>query len=173
MEPKDAVEAVSKLKAIGTSYFQKGDLKAALAKYQKAIRYVHAIHPHPEELTELEESVRTELCALKISCLLNCAMCQLKLEQNRDVVKVCTQILDMVATAGKHAPNSVEQTKAYFRRGQAQTKLKQYPSAIADLKKAAELSPTDALIPRELAAAQKAQAARAAKEKAAYAKMFA
>ncbi|KAI8591505.1 cyclophilin-like domain-containing protein [Geranomyces variabilis] len=173
------LDAATKIKAIGTDKFKKGEFGPAAEKYQKAVRYLHAIHPSPEDLEELSVEQKKTFFSLKISCLLNAAMCYLKSSQPRPAVTVTTTILDLAPQLASHnlasdlSVSEADLTKAHFRRGQALAKLNDPEAAAADLSAAQKLAPSDALVQRELLVVQRTMKERKEKEKKAYAKMFA
>ncbi|KAJ3346506.1 peptidyl-prolyl cis-trans isomerase cpr6 [Entophlyctis luteolus] len=174
-----AVKIAAEIKAAGTGLFKKGDYAAARVKYEKAVRYLVAVHPDPEDLADLDIAVKKEWFALKVSCLLNTAMCALKLSQHSAAVKECTKVIDTrdrLASRSDGLESVVtpsEAAKALFRRGQARIALKDYDSAVADLTQAVALAPEDKVVARELVVAQKAVKTRDEKEKKMYAAMFA
>lgn len=114
------------------------------------------------------EDFRKNYSAVKVPCLLNRAMCALKLGENKEAIKATTTVIDYDAKYLK----DTDVTKAYFRRGMAKLASKDEDGAILDLEKAAEKDPSDAAIKRELTNAKQKKAQRKQKEKAAFAKMF-
>ncbi|KAI7907147.1 peptidyl-prolyl cis-trans isomerase D [Cokeromyces recurvatus] len=162
----DIIEIASKLKDIGNSYFKKGDFEKASKKYLKAIRYLN-FKPAFDE--EDPEELRVKYASIKIPCFLNRAMCDLKLGDHSDCLKVTTMVLEYDR---KYLKNT-DFTKAYFRRGMAKLNSKDLEGAVEDFTKAQELDPNDAGIKKELANAKSKLSAKRQKEKNAYAKMFA
>ena len=96
------VEA-SSLKASGTDAFKQGKLAEALDLYSDAADYVEG---------ESAEAAK----ALYISCLLNAAMCSLKLEEFKMAENYCTRALT----------SDPENVKALFRRGSAKMSMGEY-----------------------------------------------
>ncbi|KAI7883353.1 peptidyl-prolyl cis-trans isomerase D [Lichtheimia hyalospora FSU 10163] len=164
-EDNDLVQIATQLKAIGNDYFKKGDYNNASAKYDKAIRY---LNEKPMFDAEDTEEFRKNYSAVKIPCLLNRAMCALKLGENKEAIKATTTVIDYDAKYLK----DTDVTKAFFRRGMAKLGAKDEDGAILDLEKAAEKDASDAAIKRELTNAKQKKAQRKQKEKAAFAKMF-
>eukprot|EP00898_Chlorokybus_atmophyticus_P007911 jgi/Chlat1/8120/Chrsp75S07596 len=150
--------AAEKIKDIGNTAFKAGDYNTAARKYQKAQRYIK----HTQGLGDLDESQSTSLKALRSSCLLNKAACDLKLKNYESVVDGCSAAL-------AYEPQSA---KALFRRGQARVALKQYEDAVEDLTKAAALEPNDAGIKNELAKVKRGVEEARKRERATYARMF-
>lgn len=165
-EPTDILEIASKLKDIGNTYFKKGDYENASRKYLKAIRYLNDKPAFDE--TDPEE-LPGQFAAVKIPCYLNRAMCDLKLGDNADCIKVTTMVLEYTP---KYLKNT-DLTKAYYRRGMAKIGSKDLEGAIQDLEKAHELDPQDGGIKKELANTKAKLVAKKQKEKSAYAKLFA
>ncbi|KAI9324669.1 cyclophilin-like domain-containing protein [Zopfochytrium polystomum] len=178
--PEALLRIAGEVKGFGNAHFKKGALKEAVAKYEKAIRYLTEIHPDPLDIEELTVEQRKQYYSTKVSCLLNAAMCHVKLGANTPAIASATSVLTLASelgsstTATTHgiAVSSQDQCKALFRRGQAHLTRKELEEAVEDLTRAAGLAPEDKLVARELAVAQKAVRERAEKEKKAFAKMF-
>ncbi|KAI8614993.1 peptidyl-prolyl cis-trans isomerase D [Chytriomyces sp. MP71] len=179
LKPDELLQIAGDVKAAGTGYFKKGEFGLAAGKYEKAVRYLVEIHPDPEDLAELSVEQKKHYFALKVSCLLNIAMCNIKSSQWSAAVKEASKVLslhDRLASRTDGLESSVsvtDRTKALFRRGTARNALKEYEAAVKDLSEAVSLAPEDKVIAKELVAAQKAIKDRAEKEKKMYAKMFA
>lgn len=165
-EPTDILEIATKLKDIGNAYFKKADYANASRKYLKAIRYLND-KPAFDETDP--EDLPGKFAAIKIPCFLNRAMCDLKLNENADCIKVTTMVLEQDPKFLK----KTDITKAYYRRGMAKVNNKDLEGAIEDLQKAHENDSTDAGIKKELANTKAKLVAKKQKEKSAYAKMFA
>jgi FK506-binding protein 4/5 len=140
------------LKEAGGSIFKSGRVRFALARFIAAGRSV-----------EHEKNVSAECKNLVRLCLLNQAMCHLKLGEAGKAESACTKVL-------KEDPENV---KALFRRAQAETKLGEHTRALADLKRAAEIDPSNAEV-RALFANVKSEVRNNDKQmKGLYSKMFA
>lgn len=124
-------ELLDKIKAIGNHFYNEKDFVGALRKYKKVGRY-HQFFVDADAQTG-HISASKQLANLRVNNLLNMAACQLKLHQYKSVISVCTEVLR----------SSPEQSKALYRRGVANIELKEYDSAIDDLKEAFSLSPND------------------------------
>jgi len=148
----EATAAAEEIKALGNEYFKKGDLKAAVGKYDKAYLY----------LEEERATPTAEGTALLLSILSNRAMCNLKLEKFAAVVTDCSTVLS------KDAKN----VKALFRRAKAHMGLKNYDEADEDLTKASELDGEDVAIKNAVKVNKAARAKELKKQQAAYSKMF-
>jgi tetratricopeptide (TPR) repeat protein len=82
-----------------------------------------------------------------MACYANMAACHLKREHWNKAIDCCGAVLAL-------DPVNV---KGFFRRGQGRMGLGEYEGAGADFKRAAELSPQDALIRQSLADARQRQ----------------
>ncbi|KAJ3109581.1 hypothetical protein HDU96_007184 [Phlyctochytrium bullatum] len=177
-EPDTLIKIGGEIKAIGNELFKKGNHAGAAQKYLKAVRYLHELHPSPEDLTELTFEQKKQFFTTKVSSLLNTSMCYLKLQKWSQAASEASKVLSLHETLAGRTDGleslitEQDLTKARFRRGQARVGLKDFEAAIEDLTQASKLNPEDKLIARELLIAQKAVKDRLDKEKKAYAKMF-
>eukprot|EP00884_Botryococcus_braunii_P007198 jgi/Botrbrau1/1647/Bobra.0185s0057.1 len=155
------IRASNTIRDRGNVLFNEGKLKAAIAKYDKAMHYLDPedFEPDGEPLTPEQLN---ELGHTFSRCLLNRATCRLKLDDVDGTIADCNHVLSRV-------PDNV---KALFRRGQAKLKLGEHASAVEDLQAAADLQPTDTVIKAELIRARKLMDAIKRKEKATYSRMF-
>ncbi|KAA8588632.1 hypothetical protein FQN60_009977, partial [Etheostoma spectabile] len=115
------------VKNIGNSLFKNQDWKAAVNKYSKALRYLEV----SGEL--LEEAAQQKLEPTALSCFLNTAACNLKMQLWQDALESCNEALEL----------DQANTKALFRRAQAWQGLKENSKAMIDLKKAQGIAPED------------------------------
>uniref|UniRef100_A0A3Q3W951 Peptidyl-prolyl cis-trans isomerase D n=1 Tax=Mola mola TaxID=94237 RepID=A0A3Q3W951_MOLML len=134
------------VKNIGNTLFKNQDWKAAVSKYNKALRYLEESR---DQLEEEEEEVQKKLEPAALSCYLNTAACKLKMQLWQDALDGCNQALELNQT----------NTKALFRRAQAWQGLKEYSKAMV---KSAPMKRVQLKIQEEKE-----------KEKKIYAKMFA
>ncbi|XP_037316956.2 peptidyl-prolyl cis-trans isomerase D [Pungitius pungitius] len=154
----DKVLAVAEdVKNVGNNLFKGQDWKAAVGKYSKALRYLEV----SGDL--LEEEAQQKLVPTALSCFLNTAACNLKLQLWQDAVDSCNEALEL----------NPANTKALFRRAQAWQGLKENSKAMIDLKKAQGIAPEDKAISNELKRVQLKIQEEKEKEKKIYAKMFA
>ncbi|XP_012689741.1 peptidyl-prolyl cis-trans isomerase D [Clupea harengus] len=154
---KDAekVHAVAEdVKNIGNNFFKTQKWESAMKKYSKALRYL--------EVCE-DTGPQKNLTATALSCMLNTAACQLKLEQWQDAIDNCNEALELDET----------NTKALFRRAQAWQSLKEFNNAMTDLKKAQEIAPNDKAISNEMQRIKQRVKDEKDKEKKLFSKMFA
>ncbi|KAK2904442.1 peptidyl-prolyl cis-trans isomerase D [Channa argus] len=145
------------VKNIGNKLFKNQDWIGAVNKYSKALRYLEVGGD------ELEEAVEQKLEPIALSCYLNTAACKLKMQLWQDALDNCDEALQL----------DKANTKALFRRAQAWQGLKEYSKAMADLKKAQEITPEDKAISSEMKRVQLKIQEEKEKEKKIYAKMFA
>uniref|UniRef100_A0A8C9W2U7 Peptidyl-prolyl cis-trans isomerase D n=1 Tax=Scleropages formosus TaxID=113540 RepID=A0A8C9W2U7_SCLFO len=139
------------VKNIGNNFFKSQNWLAANKKYSKTVF-----------------GLGTSKCVKKLepvalSCILNIAACKLKLQLWQDAIDSCTQALDL----------NPSNTKALYRRAQAWQGMKEYDQAMADLKKAQEISPADKAIGNEMLKVKQKVKEEKEREKKTYAKMFA
>lgn len=161
----EILKIASALKEFGTKAFKGGDNRAALAKYQKAIRYLNA---YPEADEGDPETLGADLKSTKFALYSNSALMQVKLSDWQGADKSATSALGLKA----EKVTDDQKAKAYYRRGLARAAKKNEDDAIADYEAALKLAPSDAAVKKELAEIKKKAADRIKKEKAAYAKAF-
>ena len=159
----DILKIATALKDIGTKAFKSGDNRLALAKYQKASRYLNE-YPEPNEGDPA--TLGADLKSLKFALYNNAALMQTKLSDWEGAIKSATNAIEVEGTTDD------QKAKAYYRRGLARAARKSEDDAIADLEAAQKLAPNDGAIKKELADIKKKAADRVKKEKAAYAKFF-
>ncbi|KAF6732848.1 Peptidyl-prolyl cis-trans isomerase D [Oryzias melastigma] len=145
------------VKNIGNSLFKNQNWKAAVNKYSKALRYLEVGGDH------LEKESQQKLVSTTLSCHLNMAACKLKMQLWQEAVDSCDEALEL----------NQSNPKALFRRAQAWQGLKENGKAMADLKKAQEVSPEDKAITNEMKKVLHKIQEEKEREKKIYAKMFA
>ncbi|KAJ2708953.1 peptidyl-prolyl cis-trans isomerase cpr6 [Coemansia spiralis] len=165
--PQTLLDVGQKMKTSGNDEFRKGNLEAALAQYAKGLRYLRELMVFDKD-NDPEDKLRPQFVGLRVPMMLNRAMCFLKLGKYEEAAKECTQVLEIP----DKEVTAKDRTKAYFRRGSARRNLKQFDTAIVDLKAARELDAADKAISNELTLAERAVAEREKKEKQMYAKLF-
>jgi len=109
-------------------------------KLVKSEKYAEALTKYTKALENLAGHVGDDVVALKVVLLNNSALCHLKTKDFQGA-------LDASEEALKADPKSF---KALFRRGQARAELGNLGEAVADVRRAAELSPADKAIAAEL-----------------------
>lgn len=150
-------------KEFGNKAFKEGDVALGLEKYQKGLRWLN----EDPELDNESAETKAALSQIRFTLHTNSAMLQLKTKDNSGAVESATMALayDDISEQQK--------AKALYRRGCAQSQLKEESEAIKDLEEALKYAPGDAAITKELAAIKQAEKNRIAKEKKIYANAFA
>lgn len=175
------LEVATQLKTIANVRFAKGDHAVALEKYLKAMRYLQL---HPVLPDDTPEPTRTAWYTLKTSVQLNASLAALKSTppQPRVAISQATAVVQFLnsaqATSWDPTPEAdakrkADLAKAFYRRALAYGVSKDDDRADADLKRAADLAPTDPGIKKEQSALAKRREAKVKAQRAAYSKMFA
>ncbi|TDL27754.1 peptidyl-prolyl cis-trans isomerase [Rickenella mellea] len=165
-DPKVTLKIATELKEIGNTRFKAGNSADALAKWQKAIRYLDV---HPILPDDTPEELKSSYNALLISLLLNSAIAANKVggsENARSAVENTTRVLDRLP----HSQS--DKGKALFRRAIAHVALHDDDLAEKDLVAAKELTNDDA-IGRELEKLRLRKKEKRDKEKKAFKGLFA
>ncbi|XP_015770245.1 PREDICTED: peptidyl-prolyl cis-trans isomerase D-like [Acropora digitifera] len=163
---------VELLKSIGNEQFKAQNYEVAEKKYAKTLRYLKRIDsddetdssegendaPKDEKASGSEEKIKT----LSISCYLNRAACKGKLGDHSGTVEDCNEVLNM----------DTSNVKALYRRGQANTNMKDFEQALTDLQAAAKLAPSDKSIRSEIARLKKLMEEKRNKDRQIYSKLF-
>eukprot|EP00039_Didymoeca_costata_P005647 m.83335 g.83335 ORF g.83335 m.83335 type:complete len:250 (-) comp12916_c0_seq3:302-1051(-) len=140
----EKLQAIPVLRTTGNELFQAEKFSAAGEKYKLALSYLESletIHELDERDDDYMDSLILEASTQSIPLLLNLAACQLKDGQFQGAIDASTMVL-------KKEPNNI---KALFRRGKAHLLIRRNTEeALADLKRANELSPNDKNIKRAL-----------------------
>ena len=108
-----------------------------------AQKYTDAIEKYMRVKNNLAEDDSRDAKTLRVSCMLNMALCFNKTKRHNSAISECSEVLTL-------EPRSL---KAYFRRGQAYVAKGELESGVKDLKRAAKLSPSDEIVAGELKAA--------------------
>ncbi|XP_068743975.1 FK506-binding protein-like isoform X2 [Montipora capricornis] len=133
--PEEKLTVAKHHKAKGTDCFKANNWLSASRRYHgQALKQLILIGD------KLPEDSKDEFEQLRVSCLLNLAACQGKLEQFEFVAENCTKVLAMSPT----------NLKALFRRGQAFVCLNEYEKAMEDLEKALTLAPCNSAVQEQL-----------------------
>eukprot|EP01125_Pyxidicula_operculata_P001783 TRINITY_DN11621_c0_g1_i1.p1 TRINITY_DN11621_c0_g1~~TRINITY_DN11621_c0_g1_i1.p1 ORF type:complete len:359 (+),score=98.21 TRINITY_DN11621_c0_g1_i1:25-1101(+) len=150
----EVVAAAEKVRQIGNSLFSAGKFAEAVAKYEKAVRYLNAAETDDSN----EESVKNA----KLPCQSNAAMCYLKLNKYADALENCEKVLAV-------DPKNI---KALFRKGQAQTGSKDFEDAIKTFREIEKIDPENKEAKREIERVKKHHEALVQKQQKAYSRMF-
>lgn len=157
------LEIATHLKDYGNKAFKGGDLKLALEKYQKGLRY---LNEYPEALPGDPAELSKELTHIRFTLHSNSSLLQIKLKSFQEAKKEADEALEL-----EEVPNQ-DRAKASYRKALALLGLKDDEEAVKNLEEAQKLAPGDVAITKELGAAKKKAAEHAKKEKAAYKKFF-
>ncbi|XP_076274261.1 cyclophilin 40 isoform X2 [Rhynchophorus ferrugineus] len=118
---------VNNINLSGNFFYQKGQFLESEKKYKKALRYLDWY------TTNHKKKQQADFVTLKHLLLLNLTATRLNINKNKEALEHCNEIL-------KANPNY---GKAYYRRAKAKLGLKEYDSALNDLKKAYKIHPQD------------------------------
>lgn len=160
----ELLEIATHLKEYGNKAFKSGDLKLALDKYQKGLRYLNEYNASSEDTKELHKQIKQ----LRFTLHSNSSLLQLKLKSYDAAQSSADNALEL----GEDGVSDQDRAKAYYRKALALLGLKDDEGAVTSLETAQKLAPGDAAISKELGAAKRKAAEHAKKEKAAYKKFF-
>ncbi|CAD2216545.1 cyclophilin 40 [Angomonas deanei] len=144
---EDKIKAGEAIRQIGNNLFKEGKYDEAIAKYNKAIRYLGGA-PNAKEA--------------HIACLNNKAMCAIKRSEWSVALKSTEEVIKM----------DPQNSKAHFRHGVAAMGLNDADTAVEDFTKAHQLEPENADIVAKLNHAKEVSKAKKAKLAAGLKKMF-
>lgn len=188
-DPEVAFNVATELRGMGNALFGKQQHAAALAKYQKALRYL-LVHPVLPDTHASKEPFASDYVALRTPLQLNGALCAVKVAQVAAAAGDGALARSSAAVAQEfttHALARLERqtswddmppeqkatvAKAYYRRALARLVTKDEEQALADLDAALKYAPTDAAIVKERQHVVQAKRQRLEKQKAAYGKFF-
>ncbi|THH19555.1 hypothetical protein EW146_g1631 [Bondarzewia mesenterica] len=166
--PEVALRIARELREFGSALWKKGEAASALAKWQKAVRYLDV---HPVLPDDASQETKDAYAALLVPLLLNSALAALKASGSptanaQDVVAATTRALNLTLS-------DADRAKALYRRGIALGILKEDDEAETVLTEASALAKDDAAIAAELERVRQRKKEKKNKEKKAYKKMFA
>ncbi|XP_040992667.1 peptidyl-prolyl cis-trans isomerase FKBP62 isoform X2 [Juglans microcarpa x Juglans regia] len=124
MNTQEKIEAAGKKKEEGNLLFKAGKFAKASKRYEKAVKYI-------EYDSSFSEEEKKQAKAVKVACNLNNAACKLKLNEYKEVEKLCTKVLELES----------RNVKALYRRAQAYIRQADLDLAELDIKKALEIDP--------------------------------
>ncbi|XP_010273186.1 PREDICTED: peptidyl-prolyl cis-trans isomerase FKBP62-like isoform X2 [Nelumbo nucifera] len=124
MSNHEKIETAGMKKEEGNALFKNGKFQRAAKRYEKATDYVS------EDGTS-EDGEQKLVKALRVSCWLNIAACNLKLNDFQGAIKLCSKVLDI----------EFYNVKALYRRAQAYIETADLDFAELDVKKALEVDP--------------------------------
>jgi peptidyl-prolyl isomerase D len=160
---EDILKIATSLKDMGNAAFKSQNLRLGIAKYQKALRY---LHEYPAPLDNDPADLFPKLNALKTTVYSNSALLQNKTSQFAEALESASRALEVEGITDK------DKAKAYFRRAQAKIGRKGDEDALKDLNEAIKFAPGDAGIVKELEGVKKRLQERKEKEKKAYKNAF-
>ncbi|PCH36779.1 hypothetical protein WOLCODRAFT_140583 [Wolfiporia cocos MD-104 SS10] len=165
-KPETALKVAREVRELGNKLFKEGKTEEALAKYQKAIRYldVHPVLPD-DAPPELRDSCDTLLTPL----LLNSALAALR-AGGSDNAGIALRATDR---ALEMQLSDADKAKALYRRGLANVVLKDDDNAEQDFVAAHELVKDDKAIINELEKVRQRKKDKKEKERKAFKKLFA
>ena len=136
-KPSELAAALS-AKAQGLECLRRNEHADAAEAFSDAASLAEGVAAHTSCTAQSDEALK-----LRVACLLNEALCRLKLEEWATVEGVCSSVLALDASSAK----------ALYRRGAARLKLSQPAAAVEDLSAAATLTPADRDVRKLLAEA--------------------
>ncbi|XP_002736718.1 uncharacterized protein LOC100366817 [Saccoglossus kowalevskii] len=140
MSQEKKIETAEYQKGKGNVCFQQGKTVLAARRYSKALKSLITV-VDMKHLNDLPVNMKQHYTALKCSCSLNLAACLLKLKQFSNVVKLCSDALEIVG----------ENVKGLYRRGHAFRKLGEFERAREDLTFAQRLEPHNKAVQDQIA----------------------
>lgn len=161
-------EMAKSIREVGNKLFKEGKLDLALAKYQKATRYLDLHWPLPEEGPE---ELRASYVELFRPCLLNSALAAIKIQPSSSANST-TAVANTTRAINQFDLKPADGAKALYRRALARVQLKDDEQAEQDLLEAQKLAPEDAAIATELGKIKEVRKQKREKEKKAFKKMF-
>ncbi|KAM4052936.1 peptidyl-prolyl cis-trans isomerase FKBP8 [Anomaloglossus baeobatrachus] len=154
---QEKLALVNKKRERGNFYYQNGNYMFAINCYDIALRIVNS--SSKVDFTPEEEG---DLLDVKMKCLNNLAASQLKLDHFEAALKSCNMVLDQ----------QPENIKALFRKGKVLAQQGEYSEAIAILRRALKLEPSNKTIHAELSKLVKKHTDQKNVESAMYKKML-
>lgn len=154
---EEKLALANKKRERGNFYYQRADYVFAINSYEIALKIVNS--SSKVDFTSQEED---ELLDVKMKCLNNLAASQLKLDHYEAALKSCNLVLEQ----------QPENIKALFRKGKVLAQQGEYSEAIAILRKALKLEPSNKTIHAELSKLVKKHADQKNVESAMYKKML-
>lgn len=154
LEGDEKLEKAQHQKNKGTELFQKGNLKYAMQRYERALTCLG----DKGDASKLPGDLPLQHKTLILQCHLNLAAVFLKKEQYDQVVEHCSEALSVDSKS----------VKGLFRRGQAYVQLHKYDVAHQDFAAVLEIEPANKAAKSELSKV----ANKVKKEKQMYQNMF-
>ncbi|TNV85630.1 hypothetical protein FGO68_gene3643 [Halteria grandinella] len=164
---QEKLERLSFIKAIGTDFFKRGNMKKALKLYGKVHSYFRTKDAKnnfqkEDETTEEFKGKTAELDVINKTTLTNMCVIHARGKEWKEVIRYADEAL----------MTDPLYVKALYHKGRAQLELTEYALAIETLVKANTLEPENADVKRELARADLASRTFKDKEAKMFQKMF-
>lgn len=153
----EKIDILISIRNAGNHFFNNQNFVEASRKYKKVTRYYNFFEDKTKNWDD-----KDKLRQYHLLNLLNFAASELKMRNFEEVCMACNEVL-------QYDSNN---SKAYYRRGQALTELKNYELAIDDFKRAHQLVPESKSILVEFERAKKLLMDYRKIEKQHYVKMF-
>jgi peptidyl-prolyl isomerase D len=153
----EKLQVLNDIKESGNFFYRAGNILKSAEKYMKCARY----YKHFKDITTDETEVK-QLDDIQLVNLTNLAATELKIESYNDVLSTCNEAIKL------HDKNF----KAFYRRGIANVKVKNFEDAVEDLEVALKLQPGNHEIRKKLDHAKKVLKDYRNVEKEKYQKMF-
>lgn len=158
---ESVINAIEKVKSIGTEQFKAKNFTVALEKYQKCDKFLKEYFPD-----DLTEDQIEKINLLKVSVPLNIALVSLKLKDYRSVMVASSEVLYA------EAADDLAKAKALYRRGLAYFHVNDTDMALTDLEMAATFHPNDEGIHKAIKDTKTKRREQANKQKKSLSKMF-
>ena len=127
------LEIATKIKEIGSAILKKGlaandvlQFRSSQVKFLKAIRYLEAVDPSPQDTKDLPYEWKRKFFSLKIACLSNHSLASMKLEEWDKCKKSAERVIEIGETLQEYSKRNADtplsitnsdNAKAYLRAG--------------------------------------------------------
>ncbi|KAI5957385.1 CPR6 [Candida jiufengensis] len=138
-DPNSVINAITRIKDIGTKLLKENKLTHSFEKYQKAVNYIEDYFPE-----DLSQDKILEINKLKISSLLNLSLVALKLKEGKKAIKSANDALHTDSIDEK------SKVKALYRKGSGYLLIKDEDNAQLNFQEALKLEPNDPMIKKGL-----------------------
>jgi len=155
MSSAEKLEACTVRREAGNLFFKQGKFKLAIKRYKNAIECVQYDH-------NFNDAEKGQGKKLKLPCYLNIAASYTQLRDIKAVIDNCNKALEIEKM----------NVKALYRRAQAQSELRDYDSALTDLKLALDVDPENSAVKIAMSNVNKMLSEQEKKDKLIYGRMF-
>lgn len=129
--PEEKYRIALKYKEMGVELYKSSRFVDAFHKFSRACKILITLEPIPD--LELDKQLELDINSLRLTLYNNMAKCQLNQKNFGHTVALCTKVLN----------KDKNNVKALYRRGIAYGSMKDIEKAVADLKVALTLEPTN------------------------------